>query len=182
MDYSIDFANPGSAPVPWDVSTAGTSFALEGGVLVGTVSAADSVSFSLAPTPEVADSQIVAIGGIVGDPRQADFGIVCRVADSRNLYTLGIDTAGTATIWRAVEGEWTRLAEQANAVMPRTRQRLTAICAGDQLSLSVDAGTLVTVRDSSLTSGGAGVYVGSGADTPRARAAFDSFQQSTGLG
>ena len=182
VDYSIDFANPGSAPVPWDVSTAGTSFALEGGVLVGTVSAADSVSFSLAPTPEVADSQIVAIGGIVGDPRQADFGIVCRVADSRNLYTLGIDAAGTATIWRAVDGQWTRLAEQANAVMPGTKQRLTAVCAGDQLSLSVDTGTLVRARDSSLPSGGAGVYVGSGAGTSSARAAFDSFQQSSGLG
>ena len=168
--------------MPWDVSAAGTLFALEGGVLVGTASEADSVSYSLAPTPEVADSQIVVIGGIVGDPRQADFGIVCRVVDSRNLYTLGIDTAGTATIWRAVEGQWTRLAEQANAVVPGTKQRLTAICAGDQLSLSVDTGTLVRARDSSLPSGGAGVYVGTGVDTARARAAFDSFQQSTGLG
>ncbi|MFM9134352.1 MAG: hypothetical protein ACKOT0_02760, partial [bacterium] len=148
----------------------------------GTVPEPDTVAWSLAPTPDVADSRIVAIGGIVGDPRLADFGIVCRVVDSDNLYTLGIDSTGTATIWKVVAGEWSRLAEQANAVIPGTKQRLTAVCAGDQLSLSVDTGTLVTASDSSLATGAAGLYVGSGPDTSRARAAFDSFRQSSELG
>ena len=177
-EFAEDFNDPSPAGGAFDTYVnAESAFEIRDGVLIGSVETPNLFAWSFAPTPAVADAEYSLVGGIVGDPREADWGLICRYVDSENFYLFSIETNGSAVIWRLRAGEWTALAEKPDVVPPAAQHRLLVRCSGDELSLGIDGGLVASVRDSSLREGRSAVYVGSGADTPRARAAFDSYRQ-----
>ncbi len=183
IDFVEDFSDPSPADGAFDTFANDESgFEIQDGVLIGTVTTPNLLAWSFAPTPAVTDSEISVVGGIIGDPRQAQWGVICRFVDNENFYLFTFETTGAASIWRLRAGEWTVLAEALDSVPPAAQNRMQVRCAGDELSLGVDGGLVASARDSSFGEGRSAVYVGTGEGTPRARAAFDSYQQFTGLG
>jgi hypothetical protein len=107
----------------------------------------------------------------------SDIGLICRYnADLDNFYFMTMSFDGYAAIGLWEGNDYTLLAEtyDNNFGSESQMHTLQADCIGSAMSLTVDGVRVVTINDSTLTSGDAGFIVGT-YDTPGLDVLFDNF-------
>ncbi len=125
-----------------------------------------------------------------GGPQENVFGVQCRYQQSGSsddpiykFYFLAIGSDGYATIGKvdsstvAAGGDaytYFDYSENNAAIKPNEVNRIEARCVGSTLTLSVNGVQLLSVNDSSLTSGGVGLLAGT-YDEPGVDIYFDNF-------
>jgi hypothetical protein len=115
----------------------------------------------------------------VGGPDDNDFGIICRYEDTSNFYALIISSDGYYGVYKVLDGEQLLIGEE--SMMPddaikqgNVTNIIRADCIGSTLTLFVNGTQLVSVQDSSFSSGDAGLLAGT-FDTPGTDIHFDNF-------
>lgn len=140
-------------------------------------------------TDDFADVVIEVDARRAGGPQENIFGVQCRYQQSGSgdnrtykFYFLAIGSDGYATIGKvdtstAVEGDaytYFDYSENNAAIKPNEVNRIEARCVGSTLTLSVNGVQLLSVNDTSLTSGGVGLLSGT-YDEPGVDIYFDNF-------
>lgn len=124
------------------------------------------------------DDVIVSVDARVETPTGVgDFGVLCRYQDSDNFYALEVSEDGYFSIWKEVNGEVIGLYEwdYYNIIPQGQVSRISAVCAGDELTLALNNRVLVSVQDSSFRSGDVGLIAGT-FETGGIIVAFDNFE------
>ena len=93
-----------------------------------------------------------------------NFGLICRYQDAGNFYSFLISSDGYYAVFRVIDGENTLLGMEQFVYSDTIAQadgwnQISALCAGNQLSLRVNGNTLHTVRDDTFKAGEAGMLV-----------------------
>ena len=101
----------------------------------------------------------------VGGPDDNDFGVICRYEDVENFYMFIISSDGYFGILRVTGGEQELLGESEMVYSDKIKtgnatNTLMADCVGTTLTLYVNGTPLISVEDSSLTSGDVGLVAG----------------------
>jgi hypothetical protein len=111
-------------------------------------------------------------------PEEGDIGVMCRYdADGKNFYFFTFSPHGYAAIGLWQGSDYTVLTESDNNSFGASDQvhTITADCVGSTLTLSVDGKQVHTTQDSTLTSGDAGLIVGT-YDEAGVDVTFDNFK------
>ncbi len=104
-----------------------------------------------------------------------NYGVMCRYTDANNFYSISIANDGYVEILKYVGGESELLyGEMQLAAFDANLNHLAASCIGETISLYVNGNFIVSVQDSSLTSGDIGMIVGT-YDEPPVTVRFDNF-------
>ena len=104
-----------------------------------------------------------------------NYGVMCRYVDADNYYSLTIANDGYVEILKYVGGEAELLyGEMQLANFDANVNHLAASCIGETLALYVNGEFIVSVEDSSLSSGDVGLVVGT-YDQPPVTVRFDNF-------
>jgi hypothetical protein len=90
----------------------------------------------------------------------SEFGLVCRMVDDSNYYTLEISEDGYFSIWKQQDGEWTALYDWEATSEGGGSGTLYAGCIGNELTVAVGETVLARVTDDSFSSGQVGLFVG----------------------
>jgi hypothetical protein len=104
-------------------------------------------------------------------------GITCRDIDQRNFYLFQISNNGSFSIWKIIDNEWQSLKNWEKSIAIKTgksRNRLKAVCVGNNLSLFVNEVFVASVKDEELSEGLVGLFAGSYDKTP-VDVVFDNF-------
>lgn len=108
----------------------------------------------------------------IGGPAGGGYGIILRDQDpgardgkqqNGAFYVLEVGDKGEFGIWQRDGDRWVDILPwtKSDAVQPgRAENELTVTALGDQLSFQINSIDVATVRDSTLTAGGVGVFVG----------------------
>ncbi len=101
-----------------------------------------------------------------GGPEDNDYGIICRLMDDDNFYSLDISSDLSVSIWKRQDGGWMPLVDwtpaPAGIRSGRSPNRITALCLGEELSLRVNGVLLTRIRDDSFAEGAVGIFAASG--------------------
>ena len=116
------------------------------------------------------DTRVVTAAG------DADFGLICRYQDSDNFYGLEISEDGYYAVWKMIAGELYSLVDwqYSSIISSGATAHLSAACVGNTLALMVDGEILVDIKDGDLSSGDAGMVVGTWEAFP-ITVSFDNF-------
>jgi hypothetical protein len=114
---------------------------------------------------KTADALIQVMTTRNGGPTDNRFGILCRYQDALNYYSFQISTDGYFAVLKVAEGTPGLLGMESmwrhESLRPGQAQHFIEVkCAGDELNLKVDGELLISVRDSSFTTGAVGVSAG----------------------
>lgn len=109
-------------------------------------------------------------------PQENGHGFVCRYTDKDNFYFLFIGNDGWYSIDKYVADERTTLDSgwAPDGVIDPVANRISAMCAGETLSLTVNDYLLASVQDNSHSYGEVGLFTRS-YDTGNITIAFDNF-------
>ncbi|MEX2143012.1 MAG: serine protease [Anaerolineales bacterium] len=110
---------------------------------------------------------------------EVDF--ICRYVDSDNTYEFRLFEDGYVGISKWLAGEYVNLVEAQAGIAPLgdTTHRVTVVCDGSYLSLSVDGQLVAETNDDSFSSGDLGLAVFAPSAGERFVAAFDNFTATT---
>jgi hypothetical protein len=175
MLWQDDFSDPGSG---WEVSDyAAGSVNYENGAYVVTASA-QSYMWGAANTYFGDGSIEVDATQVVGPANDNNgYGIVCRVQSNGDGYYFRISGDGFYGIHKFVDGQsdplvdWTasEVINQGNAL-----NRISAVCNGSSLELTVNGQVLAQVSDSSFTEGDVGLTASSFEEGGGTEISFDN--------
>jgi hypothetical protein len=156
----------------WPSNPQGLGQFTNGSYRIGTRQAGQSAAIG-APVANVPDDvQITADFRKLGGPDGGGYGVLVRdqeqgardgSSQDGRYYVLEVGDKGEVGIWRRDGDHWVDLVpwQHADAVKPGTAQNtLTVRAVGNTLGLSVNGTQVATATDSTLSSGGAGVFVG----------------------
>jgi serine/threonine-protein kinase len=142
---------------------------------------ADLPNFWAISTPgkTFTDASIKVDATKVAGPDDNLFGIICRFQDLDNYYFLIISSDGYYAIGKTVSGDTTVIGQDNmlyNDIIHRgeTDNTLQALCDGNQLALYANGVELVSVEDTTFSSGDVGLLVGT-FETHGANMVFDNF-------
>ncbi len=114
-----------------------------------------------------------------GGPDDNDFGVICRYEDASNFYFFIISSDGYYGLGKVLDDEQILLGEE--ELLPddaiktgHVTNDIRADCVGSTLTLYANGTQLVSVQDSSFTSGDVGLIAGT-FDTPGTDIHFDNF-------
>lgn len=115
----------------------------------------------------------------VGGDDNNDYGVICRYQDSENFYFFIVSSDGYYGIGKVVGGVQQLIGEESMPPSELINQgsvsnRLSAVCAGSNLSLYVNGNFLTEVVDVDFTSGDVGLVAGT-FDQPGVDVYFDNF-------
>lgn len=123
----------------------------------------DSRSWSIADLL-LRDTEIQVQTQNISGPEDTNFGIICRYRNKDNFYSFLISSTGHFGIMKVENGVETLLgsnhftySEQINT--GSAINQITAICDGNELSLSANGRMLQAVEDTSFPTGKAGIMV-----------------------
>jgi hypothetical protein len=113
------------------------------------------------------------------DPKDDDFGLVCRAKDRASFYFLVISSDGYYGIGKVQKGvqrliDMPAMLPSEDIARGSAINHLRADCIGDALSLYVNGILLKTVRDPDYTTGDVGLLAGT-FEEPGTEVFFDSF-------
>jgi serine/threonine protein kinase len=108
-----------------------------------------------------------------------EYGIVFRVSgssDARSYYIFGVTTKGKYYLQKKMDGEWADTdpvsATSSKAIKPgKVKNVLRVLARGQEIKLYINGSLVNIVTDDSVSSGGVGVFAGTG-DNDSAEAAF----------
>jgi hypothetical protein len=114
----------------------------------------------------------------VGGPDDNDFGLICRYEDESNFYFFIISSDGFYGIGRVVDGLQEIIGEEDLQFSEEIKQGnvmnvIQVACVGNELTLSVNSMELISVIDSTFSSGDVGLLAGT-FDTPGTDIHFDN--------
>lgn len=97
-------------------------------------------------------------------PSDSQMGLICRYQDKYNFYAFTISTDGYAGIIRIKEGQKELLNSETliraeNINLADGENRLSALCDGGKLALTVNGELILTAEDDSFINGDAGFFV-----------------------
>ena len=100
-----------------------------------------------------------------GGPDDNDFGVICRYQSETDFYFFMISSDGYYGIGKVQGGEQTLIGQEMLLASDKinlgaTTNHLTAECRGSTLTLSVNGSQLVSVSDTTFTSGDVGLLAG----------------------
>jgi hypothetical protein len=111
------------------------------------------------------DTVVVVDATKVGGPDDNDFGVICRYQDESNFYFFIISSDGYYGLGKVVDGEQILIGEE--ELMPseaidlgNVTNSIQADCIGTTLALYANGTQLISVDDSSFTSGDVGLLAG----------------------
>jgi hypothetical protein len=138
----------------------------------------DQYFFSI-PGKNFTDVNITVDATKVAGPDDNYFGIICRFQDLNNFYFFIISSDGFYAIGKNVVGEVSILGQDTMLYSQtihrgETDNSVQAKCAGDQLGLYVNNIELVSIQDTTFSSGDVGLLVGT-FKTYGANMVFDNF-------
>ena len=138
----------------------------------------DQYFFSI-PGKNFTDVNITVVATKVAGPDDNYFGIICRFQDLNNFYFFIISSDGFYAIGKNVVGEVSILGQDTMLYSQtihrgETDNSLQAKCSGDQLDLYVNNIELVSIQDTTFSSGDVGLLVGT-FKTYGANLVFDDF-------
>jgi len=115
----------------------------------------------------------------VGGPDDNDFGVICRYDDESNFYFFIISSDGYYGVGKVIDGEQILLGEEelvpSDAIkIGNVMNNIKVDCVGSTLTLFANGSQLISVDDSSFTSGDVGLIAGS-FDNPGTDIHFDNF-------
>jgi hypothetical protein len=115
----------------------------------------------------------------VDGPLDNNFGIICRHQDVKNFYFFIISSDGYYAIGKVINNIQTLISadkmQESDAISQGySTNHIKAVCDGPRLSLFVNDNQLVSVQDSSLTSGDVGLLAGTFAESETS-IHFDNF-------
>lgn len=121
------------------------------------------------PGLRFADTAISVKTQHLSGAQDTNFGLICRYQGPGNYYSFVISSDGYYAVFRVINGEETLLGMEQFVYSEEITQadavnQISAVCSGNQLSLSVNGKTLHTVRDESFTAGDVGLIVETRAD------------------
>lgn len=129
---------------------------------------------------EYTDVQIDVDAVLLEGPVNDSFGVVCRYQDDDHFYGFLITHDGYYGIFKMLDGEIILLTGEGNMQYSDeirqggTVNHLSAVCAGDTLSLSINDKLMVGIEDESYTSGQVGLTAGTYHE-PGVKVFFDNF-------
>ncbi len=144
----------------------------------------NTANYYLWSTPDNAgklkDSRVEVDVTLTAGPEANDLGIICRYTDENNFYFFIVGTDGYYAIAEIKNGEESLIGmekfqyDNVSIKSGNATNHLRADCVGDQLSLSVNGKSLVTVQNSDFTEGKVGLIAGT-YDDAGTDASFDNF-------
>ena len=172
--FSDDFSTTGVWPDEV-LSTGSVGYSSDGYYFIQ-VDDANQVIWSV-PEGTYEDVLVQVDLSVIQGSGESEYGIVCRMVDGENYYTLEISEDGYFSIWKQQYGEWTALYDwtaTGDAYSSDQSATLYAGCIGDELTVAVNDTVLASVTDTSFSSGQVGLFVGT-FDNPGAAIGFDNF-------
>jgi hypothetical protein len=116
---------------------------------------------------------------VSGETPSGEAGVVFRKQDADNFYFFAVDSSGSYSLWKKVDGVWQALVDWtesgAVAAGPDAENRLTILAEGPRLAVMVNDMLLAEVEDASFASGTVALAAGTFAD-PGYSAAFDNLE------
>ena len=108
-----------------------------------------------------------------------NYGLICRYQDKHNFYGFVVATDGYAGIYIVKNGQTQLLSGEKFMFTEVINQddgvnMIVASCTGDQLSLTVNAEEIITVKDSNFINGELGIFLET-IDEGNASATFNEF-------
>lgn len=176
--YEDDFSDPGTG-WPVDSFAEGATSYQEGQYRIF-VNETNYAVWSFSGSGTYADMIVEADAVKIGGPEENEFGLLCRFVDNGNFYAGTIASDGYYFIWRRInEGDWELVGmengEFSEAIHTGSESNhIRMECIGSTLSLYANGTLLVSVQDSSLVSGDAGLYAGT-FDEAGTDVLFDNF-------
>lgn len=176
--FEDNFDDPNSG---WEVSTQGGVKDYYKGTYHIRIDESNIFSWSVAQQ-SLGDVQIDVDLAYTGSANLAEMGVICRMQNSYDFYIFTIRSDGYYAIFKMYQGNEYFLSsegyEYSDAIKTGVNtNHLTILCAGEQLSLSVNGVFLTSVEDSSYVVGDVGVIAGA-FDQPDVNVYFDNFSVS----
>jgi DNA-binding beta-propeller fold protein YncE len=119
----------------------------------------------VASGPKLADSVVNVEARVAGGPDNNLYGVLCRYRDDKNFYFFFISADGYYAIGKFRDGKQTFLSgasyQYSDKILPgQVANQLTATCAGNTLSLSVNGTQLAQAADQDFADGQTGLIAG----------------------
>jgi hypothetical protein len=162
----------------WDQYTGGEGYAdyENGAYKIGVYT--DTMLYWANPYRDFTDVVVEVDAQKVAGGDEMLYGIICRYADQDNWYALVISGQGWAAIRKRSQGSGleyiTDWMEASSINTGSNANQLRVECVGSRLSLYVNGFLAVETNDASISSGDAGLMVGT-LDQPEAEVLFDNF-------
>ena len=127
------------------------------------------------------DAQVEVDAVLLEGPSNDNFGVICRFVDNSNFYAFVISHDGYYGIFKIVDGAIELGTEESMLNYSDAIRKggvvnhITAVCAGDILSLTVNDTLLSQVQDSSFSEGQVGLIVSAYSD-PGVKVLFDNLK------
>ena len=139
----------------------------------------DSTDVWANPGLDFTDTIVEVEAKKVGGPDDNDFGVICRYVDTNNFYFFIISSDGYYGLGRVQDGVQELLGEA--ELMPseaiktgNVTNNIKADCVGSTLTLYANGTQLISVEDTTFTSGDVGLLAGT-FDAPGTDIHFDNF-------
>ncbi len=136
------------------------------------------------PGKRFADVSIEVEAYLASGSADGHFGVLCRYLDADNFYYFAISPDGYYAIFSRAGGDTKILTSNDGGMIPSSairvggRNRIRAVCQGEELSLYVNDALVAVVRDDALRRGDVGLAAGSG-PTGDAMVKFDDLAVTT---
>jgi hypothetical protein len=139
----------------------------------------DNTDYWANPGLDFTDTIVEVEATKVGGPEDNDFGLICRYQNTDNFYVMIISSDGYYGIFRVIDGvqeiigsdemEYNQAINEGDVV-----NIIKADCIGSTLTLYANGSQLISVQDSSFSSGDVGLIAGT-FDEPGTDIHFDNF-------
>ena len=174
--FQDDFSDPSSGWDRIDVNDGVTDY-VDGAYRISVNSSHTDVWAN--PSLNFSDVRVEVDATKVGGDDNNDYGVICRYQDSENFYFFIVSSDGYYGIGKVVGGVQQLIGEESMPPSELINQgnvsnRLSAVCAGSNLSLYVNGNFLTEVVDVDFTSGDVGLVAGT-FDQPGVDVYFDNF-------